>query len=185
MQPEPFTENGYESNTLAFLEQGQYTMLLHEQMSENSEGTIYFSLPDQETYLYEYEGDLEEALQDLPGIYSATAASTGIQQPVQPNFTLTPEATAVIEQLWNYFDRTGEQIFEGAQDYNFQVEGNWLLVVPKENAQEFFAIGRDGQVTSTFSPEQQENLMERFAIAYRQIQATEHQLNHSQDLEMG
>jgi hypothetical protein len=185
MQPEPFTENGYESNTLALLEQGQYTMLLHKQMSENSEGTIYFSLPDQETYLYEYEGDLDKALQDLPGIYGATAASADINQSVQPSLNLTPEATAVIEQLWNYFDRTRKQAFEGTQDYNFQVEGNWLLVIPKDNPQEFFAVSREGQVESTFSPEQQENLMERFAIAYRQIQATEHQLNHSQDLEMG
>lgn len=185
MQPEPFTENGYESNTLAPLEETQYTMLLHEQMSENSEGTIYFSLPNQENYLYEYEGDLEEALQDLPGIYSATAASTDINQPVQPNLTLTPEAAAVIEQLWDYFDRTGEQPFESAQDYNFQVEGNWLLVVPKEDAQEFFAVSREGQINSTFSPEQCENLMERFAIAYEQMQMTEDRLNYAQNLELG
>jgi ABC-type uncharacterized transport system permease subunit len=185
MQPEPFTENGYESNTLIPLEQGQYTMLLHEQMSENAERTTYFSLPDQEDYLYEYEGDLEEALQDLPTIYGATVASADINQSLQPNLTLTPEATAVIEQLWNYFDQTGEQMFEGTQDYNFQVERNWLLVIPKENAQEFFAISREGQINSTFSTKQHENLMERFAIAYEQIQATEHQLNNLQDLEMG
>ncbi len=106
MQPEPFSENSYESNTLIPLEQGQHTMLLHEQMSESTEGTIYFSLPDQETYLYEYEGDLEEALQDLPDIYGATAASVDINQSLQPNLTLTPEASAVIEQLWHYFDQT-------------------------------------------------------------------------------
>ncbi|UIE38861.1 hypothetical protein [Leptodesmis sichuanensis] len=182
MQPEPFTENSYKSDTLVPLEQEQYIMLLHEQMSEISEGTIYFSLPDQETYLYEYEGDLEEALQDLPEIYSATAVSTGVDQSVQPNLTLTPEATAVIEQLWNYFDQTGEKTFEGTQDYNFQVEGNWLLVVPKENAQEFFAISRDGQVNSTFSPEHQENLMDRFAIAYSGIYVANSVQNTSQDL---
>jgi ATP adenylyltransferase/5',5'''-P-1,P-4-tetraphosphate phosphorylase II len=104
-------------------------------------------------------------LQDLPGIYSATVASADLNQPVQPNLTLTPEAIAVIEKLWNYFDQTGEKTLNGAQDYNFQVEKNWLVVVPKDNAQEFFAISRDGQVNSTFSNEQQESLMERFAIA--------------------
>jgi ABC-type uncharacterized transport system permease subunit len=150
--------------------------------SESTEGTIYFSLPDQEIYLYEYEGDLEEALQDLPDIYGATAASVDTNQSLQPNLTLTPEASAVIEQLWNYFDQTGEQAFEGTRDYNFQVEGNWLLVMPKENAQEFFAISREGQINSTFSPEQQENLMERFAIAYSEICVANSVQNTSQDL---
>jgi len=180
MQPEPFSENGYESNTLISSEQEQYTILLHEQMSENSEGAIYFSLPDQEAYLYEYEGDLEEALQDLPDIYGATAASTNIDPSVQ-NLTLTPEDTAVSEQLWNYFDRTKIQTFEDAQDYKFQVEGNWLLVVLKENAQEFFAISRDGQVSSIFSPEQQEDLMEKFAIAHGQMQMMKEEPTKNQD----
>jgi hypothetical protein len=183
MQPEPLSENGYESNTLIPVEQGQHKMLLHEHMSKNTQGTIYFSLPDQETYLYEYEGDLEEALQDLPDIYSANSASVDVDPSVQPNLPLTPEATAVIAQLWNYFDRTEEQAFEGAQDYNFQVEGSWLLVVPKENAQDFFAVSRDGQLNSTFSLEQQENLMERFAIAHDQIQAAEIQQDPNRSLD--
>jgi hypothetical protein len=185
MQPEPFTENGYESNTRVPLEQEQYTMLLHEQMSENAERTTYFSLPDQEDYLYEYEGDLDEALQDLPAIYGAISTSAEVDQSVQPNLTLTPEATAVVEQLWNYFDQTGEHTFEGTQDYNFQVEGNWLLVVPKDNPREFFAISRDGQVESTFSPEQQENLMQRFAIAYEQMQTDQLSQNNLYESELG
>jgi ABC-type uncharacterized transport system permease subunit len=184
MQPEPLSENGYESNTLIPVEQGQYTMLLHEQMSEGTEGMIYFSLPDQEAYLYEYEGDLEEALQDLPDIYSANSASVDVGSSVQPKRPLTPEATAVIAQLWNYFDRTEEQAFEGAQDYNFQVEGNWLLVVPKENAQDFFAVSRDGQLNSTFSLEQHENLMKRFAIAYSELRTAKSVQNASQDQDL-
>lgn len=170
------SKSGFDANVQIPVEQRQYTMVLHEQMSEGMERTLYFSLPDQQNYLYEYEGDLEEALQDLPVIYGATAASTDVDQSVQQNPTLTPEAIAVIQQLWNYFDQTGAQTFQGSQDYNFQVQESWLLIVPKENTQDFFAISRDGEVESTFSSEQQENLMERFAIAYKQMQiANRHQ----------
>lgn len=178
------SESGFNANAPIPVEQKQYTMLLHEQISEGMEGKIYFSLPDQENYLYEYEGDLEEALQDLPAIYGTTVTSIEGEQSVQPNPTLTLEAVAVIQQLWNYFDQTGAQTFQGAQDYNFQVEGNWLLIEPKDNTQNFFAISRDGQVESTFSPEQQENLMERFAIAYHQTQMTIDENGKNQDWEL-
>jgi ABC-type uncharacterized transport system permease subunit len=89
----------------------------------------------------------------------------------------------VIEQLWDYFDQTGEQALEGTQDYNFQIEGDWLLVTPKDSAEVFFAISRDGEIESTFSPQQQENLMERFAIAYDQIQAAEIQQDPNRSLD--
>jgi hypothetical protein len=112
---------------------------------------------------------LEHALQDLPAIYSEIETSTSLDPSAQPS-PLSPEAMAVIEQLWDYFDRIGEQSFQGTQDYNFQIEGNWLLITPKDSAEDFFAISRDGEIASTFSPHQQENLMERFAIAYEQMQ---------------
>jgi hypothetical protein len=180
MQTEDFPENSNELDASVPLQQEQYTMLLH---PENSGDTLYFSLPDQADYLYEYEGDLDQALQDLPDIYNKVETGVVIDPSEHPN--LTPEATAIIGQLWNYFDQTGTQVFEGAQDYNFQAEGNWLLVVSKENTQEFFAVSRDGQVASTFSPEQQQNLMKRFAIAYKQMQTTENKLIQAPNLETG
>jgi hypothetical protein len=183
MQTEAFSENS-DKDLSAPIQWGQYSLLLHQTTPESTEGTIYFSLPDQADYLYEYEGDLEQALQDLPAIYSEIETSTGLD-PLAQSSPLSPEAMAVIEQLWDYFDRTGEQSFQGTQDYNFQIEGDWLLVTPKDSAEDFLAISRDGEIASTFSPQQQGNLMERFAIAYGQIQDTEHPLNHLQDLEMG
>ena len=62
MQQEPFAETIQDSPELIRLERGQYSMLLHSQMS--TDGSIYFSLPDQDGDLYEYEGDLDEALDD-------------------------------------------------------------------------------------------------------------------------
>lgn len=98
---------------------------------------------------------------------------------------LTPEAAILIGQLWDYFDRTGEQVLKGEHDYNFQVEGDTLLVLPKDNSGEIVAVGRDGQIESTFSPERYEYLMERFAIAYEQMQMVEYQQNGDRDPEIG
>jgi hypothetical protein len=173
MPVEPFSESNYESETLIAAEQNQFPMLLHTEMSAATEGSIYFSLPGQDNYLYEYEGDLDEALQDLPEILSAIPTSADFAESASPDLMLTPQATAAIAQLWDYFDRTGEQTLEGAQEYNFQVEGDRLFILSKADTQAFVAISRDGQVESTFSSEQQENLMERFAIAYEQSQQTD------------
>jgi hypothetical protein len=158
MQQEPFTEIIQDSPESTHLERGQYSMLLHNEMS--ADGSIFFSLPDQDGYLYEYEGDLDEALDDLPEI--AIALKNELQQPV----TLTPEAAIVVEQLWNHFDQTKTQKLEGEQDYDFRIEEDWLLIVPKESSEEVVAISRDGQVQSSFAPERYEHLMERCAIAY-------------------
>lgn len=163
-----------ESDGLIRLEQGQHTMLHQRELSDSTEGTIYFSIPGQDDYLYEYEGDLDEALNDLPEIYEATG--TRVQ-------ALSPEAVIVVEQLWDYFDRTGEQHLEGQHEYNFEVEGDpsrvtqsaRLLVLPKDNSGEAVVIDRIGQVESTFEARRFEHLMERFAIAYQQIQMTERQ----------
>lgn len=165
-----------ESEQLVYLKQGQYPMLLHREMSENAEGTLYFSLPNQDDYLFEYEGDLDEVLDDLPEIYEATETKIQI---------LSPEAVVVVEQLWDYFDRTGEQTLEGQYEFNFEVAGDRLLVLPKDNSDEVMAIDRDGQVTSTFTPEQHEHLMERFAIAAQQLQTIERQQEIAQDIELG
>lgn len=164
------------------VEQGSYTLLLQQEMSENLGETIYFSLPDQEGFLYEYEGELDQALSDLPEIYNSveTEAIQGEQNPV-----LSSQAAAVIEQLWNYFDLTGEQKLEGEHDYDFQVEGDQLLVLPKDTSGEVVAIDREGVVVeSAFEPERYEHLMERFAIAYSQMQVTEYQRNEDQDREL-
>lgn len=163
-----------ESDQLVYLKQGQYPMLLHQEMSENAEGTLYFSLPDQDDYLFEYEGDLEEALDDLPAIYESTETKIQI---------LSPEAVVVVEQLWDYFDRTGEQQLEGQYEFNFEVEGNHLLILPKDNSGEVMTIDRYGIATSNFTAEQHEHLMERFAIAYEQIQLAQAQNQESQNLE--
>jgi len=165
-----------ESNEFDRLEQGGYTLLLHEEMSEMIEGNIYFSLPGQDDYLYEYEGDLDQALDDLPEVYAAT--DTKIQ-------ALSTEAVIVVEQLWDYFDRTGEQKLEGEHEYNFQVESDRLLISPKDNLGEVVAVSRNGSVESTFEAERFEHLMERFAIAYQQIQATNHALSNRHDLDRG
>lgn len=163
-----------ESNEFDRLEQGGYTLLLHEEMSETTEGMVYFSLPGQDEYLYEYEGDLDQALNDLPEIYEGT--STKIQ-------ALSTEAVIVVEQLWDYFDLTGEQELEGEHEYDFHVEGDRLLILSKDNSEEVVAINRDGNVESTFEPERFEHLMERFAIAYIQFQAINHTQNETKDLE--
>jgi hypothetical protein len=173
MPAEPFSENGYESDTLIASEPQLYTMLFHPEMSAAAAGSIYFSLPGQDNYLYEYEGDLDEALQDLPEILSAIPTSTDFAESASPDLMLTPQATAAIAQLWDYFDRTGEPTLEGTQEYNFQVQGDRLFILSKADDQAFVAISRDGQIESTFSSEQQENLMERFAIAYEQAQQTD------------
>lgn len=168
MSQEPFAETFQASQELAHLKRGQYTMLLHEEMSAATEGSIYFSLPDQDSYLYEYDGDLDEALDSLPEVYGEIRTRARLLQ-TEPQ-TLTPEATIVIEHLWNYFDQTGTQELEGEQDYNFRLENGWLLVVPKESSEEVVAISRDGLVQSNFAPERYEHLIERCTIAYEQMQ---------------
>lgn len=150
-------------------------MLLHREMTENSTQSIYFTLPNQDDYLYEYDGDLDEALEALPEIYE-TVGDRGA--------SLTPQAAIVIEQLWDYFDRTGEQVLEGQYEYNFQVEGDTLLILPKDNSGEIAAVDREGQVESTFQPERFEHLMERFDNAYQQLQVAEQQ-NKEQGFELG
>lgn len=181
MQQEPFAETFPESPDLTRLEHGQYTMLLHNELSEATEGSIYFSLPDQDGYLFEYDGDLDEALDDLPEIRSEIASRDEVQQ----SPTLTPEAAIVIEQLWNHFEQTGTQELEGEQDYNFRIENGWLLVVPKEPSEEVVAISRGGQVQSTFEPERYGHLMERCAIACEQMQIQHTQQRDVQDWELG
>lgn len=181
MQQEPFAETLQESPELTRLEHGQYTVLLHHEMSAATEENIYFSLPDQDGYLFEYEGNLDEALDNLPEIYSTIAPKDGVQR--SPG--LTPEAASVIEQLWNHFEQTGTQELEGEQDYNFRIEDGKLLVVLKEPSEEVVAISRDGQVQSTFEPEQYGHLMERCAIAYEQMQVQQSQRNNDRDWELG
>jgi hypothetical protein len=189
MQQEPFAETLQEFPELTRLEHGQYTMLLHHKMSAATEESTYFSLPDQDGYLFEYEGNLDEALDDLPEIYGAITPRDEVPQ--SPD--LTPEAASVIEQLWNHFEQTGTQKIEGEQDYNFWVEDGWLLVVPKEPSEEVVAISRDGQVQSTFEPERYGHLMDRCAIAYEnsvdsayeQIHVQQPQQNNQQNWELG
>ncbi|MBD2060608.1 hypothetical protein H6F88_32210 [Oculatella sp. FACHB-28] len=250
---EPFADNSLENGEFASVARGQYTLLLNRKMSEEMEGTIYFSLPGQDDFLYEYEGDLGEALDDLPEIYEdaeqrdishlelrpaaevealigqklsnssaihqqvlnqAPAVQVAVDQDgrikpgsylrdqVEPTEDeveaemeleqsdettpfLTPEAAIVIEQLWDYFDRTGEQVLEGEHDYDFQVEGNTLLVLLKDNSGEVVAVGRDGQIESTFSLERYQYLMERFGVAYEQMQTAEYQQDSDRELELG
>ncbi|MBN8564213.1 MAG: hypothetical protein J0L70_27140 [Leptolyngbya sp. UWPOB_LEPTO1] len=189
MQQKPFAETLQELPESTRLEHGQYTMLLQQEMSAVTEGSIYFSLPDQDGYLFEYDGDLDEALNDLPEIHGAIASRDEVQQ----SPTLTPEATIVIEQLWNHFEQTGTQELEGGRDYNFRIESDWLLVVPKEPSEEVVAISRDGEVQSTFEPERYEHLMARCAIAYEnsidpayeQTQVQQFQQNKEQNWELG
>lgn len=164
-----------ESNEVIQLEQGQYTMLLQKEMSESTGGTVYFSIPAQTDYLYEYEGALDQALADLPEIYAAT----GVR--VQ---TLSPEAAIVVEQIWDYFDRSGDQHLEGQHEYNFEVKGDRLLVLPKDNSGEVVTIARNGQVESTFEAERFEHLMGRFAIAYEQLQIEQSQRFTNQNSEL-
>lgn len=181
MQQEPFVETFPESLDLTRLEYGQYTMLLHNELSAATEGSIYFSLPDQDGYLFEYDGDLDEALDDLPEIRSEIASRDEVQQ----STTLTPEATIVIEQLWNHFEQTGTQELEGEQDYNFRIEDGWLLVVPKEPSEEVVAISRNGRVQSTFELERYGHLMERCAVAYEQMQTLRSEQNNDRNWELG
>jgi hypothetical protein len=180
MPADPLIQNRFDPEQITRLERGQYTMLLHEGLSQPTESIIYFSLPEQEDYLYEYEGDLEESLEDLPEIY-AFAAETN--QAEKPPISLTPEAIVVVGQLWDYFDRTGEQELEGEHDYDFQVKGDRLVVLPKDGSDRVVGIDLDGRVESTFEPERFGHLMERFAIAYQQIQPTQAQQQENQGWE--
>jgi hypothetical protein len=179
MQQEPFAEIFQESHNLTPLENGQFTMLLHNEMSAETEGSIYFSLPGQDSDLYEYDGELDEALNDLPEIYQLATA----RDETQPS--LTPEAAIVIEQLWNHFEQTGTQELEGEQDYNFRIEDGRLLVAPKEPSGEVVTISREGQVQSTFEPERYGHLMERCAIAYEQMQTPQYEQNNDRNWELG
>ncbi|MBD2060602.1 hypothetical protein H6F88_32170 [Oculatella sp. FACHB-28] len=170
MQQEPFAETLIEPDESLRFDRGQYTMLLHEQLSEVDGEVIYFSLPDQEHYLYEYEGDLEEVLDDLPEIYEAIAPS---QQ--SENLTLTPQATAMVERLWNYFEQTGERELEGEHNFNFRVEADCLLVISKDDVDQWVAISQDGRVESTLELTRYEHLMEQFTVAYDQMQIASQQ----------
>jgi len=191
MSQEPFVEIFQASQELTHLERGQYTMLLHQEGSAAIEGSIYFSLPGQDSYLYEYDGDLNEALDSLPEIYSEIKTRDELLQ-AEPQ-TLTPEAAIIVEQLWNYFDQTGTQKLEGEQGYNFRIENDWLLVVPKEPSEEVVAISRNGQVQSSFEPERYEHFMERCAIAYsnsiapayEQMQIPQSEQNNDRNWELG
>lgn len=191
MSQESFAETFQASQGLTRLERGQYAMLLHQEMPAATERSIYFRLPDQDSYLYEYDGDLDEALDSLPEIYGEIETRDGLLQ-TEPQ-TLTPEAAIVVEQLWNYFDQTGTQELEGEQDYNFQVKDGWLLIVPKESSEEVVAISRGGQVQSNFEPERYEHLMERCAIAYdnsvalahEQMQTPEFKQDNDRNWELG
>ena len=87
----------------------------------------------------------------------------------------------MIGQLRDYFDRTVEQELKGERDYNFQAEGDRLLVLPKDGSDRVVSINLDGRVESTFEPERFEHLMERFAIVYAQISAAEYHQNSVQD----
>lgn len=126
-----------ESDQVVRLEQGEYSMLLQKQLADTTEGTIYFSIPSQDDYLYEYEGDLAEVLDALPELYEEAGIS------VQ---ALNPQAAIVVDQLWDYFDRTGEQTLEGQYEFNFKVDNDHLLILPEDNSGEVLAIDRDGQV---------------------------------------
>ena len=64
------------------------------------------------------------------------------------------------------------------------LRGDTLLVLPKDNSGEVVAVDRNGQIESTFSPERYEYLMERFAIAYEQMQMAEYQQDSDRDLEL-
>ena len=250
---EPFANPSRENGEFISVERGQYRMLLNRELSEETQGTIYFSLPGQDDFLYEYEGDLDEVLDDLPKIYEQAeqqempqlelrpaaevealigqelSDSSAIHQQVlnqapavqvavdsdgrvkpgsylrdqveptedeveteveleraeESALTLTPEAAIVIEQLWDYFDRTGAQALEGEHDYDFQVESDTLLVLPKDSSREVVTVDREGRVESTFSPERYEYLMERFAVAYEQMQLAEYQQDSDRGLELG
>jgi hypothetical protein len=182
MQQEFSTETLSNSSETVQLEHGHYTMLFHQEMTEADNGMVYFSLPDQENYLFEYEGDLDEALHDLPEIYEAIAAKEELAQGKEQS--LTPQAAVVIEQIWSYFDQTGEQSLEGEHDYNFRLQEDRIIVVPKEDTGKVVTISRDGQVESSFEPEQYGHLIERFQVAYEQIQMAEHQQNYDQDFEL-
>lgn len=54
----------------------------------------------------------------------------------------------------------------------------------KDDADQWVAISQSGQVESTLKSTRYEQLMERFAIAYEQIQITEYQQNQVRDIEL-
>lgn len=159
-------------------------MLLDKEMSDAG-NTVYFTLPGQEDYLYEYEGDLDEALTDLPEIYTTIDNKISLEQGETSPQTLPASAIAVLEQIWDYFDQTGEQTLAGNHDYNFQIADDHLLILPKDNSSEVVNISRDGQVDTSFSQERYEHLLERFAIAHQKMQVTESQQESCQEHELG
>lgn len=131
-----------------------------------------------------------EVLQQAPAIrverdqYGNIKGSTAIRAVVEPTedevegdieyraeHPLTPEATAIVAQLHEYFERTGEHELAGKRDYDIQADGDRLLFIPRDNAAEAITIERD-QATST-SSERIEQLMVRFAAAYESLRTTE------------
>ncbi len=131
-----------------------------------------------------------EVLNTAPSIqverdqYGNIKGSTAIRAVVEPTedkleadaeyrieHPLTPEAKAIVTQLHDYFERTGEQELAGKQDYDIQADRDRILFIPKDNSAETVAIQGD-QATST-SSERIDHLMVRFTAAYESLQTTE------------
>ena len=84
---------------------------------------------------------------------------------------LTSEARAIVSQLHDYFQQSGEQELTGKRDYNIQADGDRILFIPRDNPAEVITVQGDQAVS--ISSERIEHLMVRFAAAYESIRTTE------------
>lgn len=139
-------------------------------------------------------GDLStlhnEVLHHAPSIrverdqYGNIKGSTAIRAVVEPTedeveadaeyraeHPLTPEAKAIVAQLRNHFEQTGEQELAGKRDYDIQTDGDHLLFIPRENPAETVTI--QGDQATSISSERIERLFVRFAAAYESLRTTE------------
>ncbi|MGG6269057.1 hypothetical protein ACQ4M3_32815 [Leptolyngbya sp. AN03gr2] len=137
-------------------------------------------------------GDLStvhnEVLHQAPSIrverdqYGAIKGGAAIRAVVEPTeveadaeyrseHPLTPEAKAIVTQLHDYFDQSGEQELTGKRDYNIQADGDRILFIPRDNSAEVITVQGDQAVS--ISSERIEHLMVRFAAAYESIRTTE------------
>ncbi|MBE9011195.1 hypothetical protein IQ250_13350 [Pseudanabaenaceae cyanobacterium LEGE 13415] len=131
-----------------------------------------------------------EVLQQAPAIrverdqYGNIKGSTAIRSVVEPTedeveadleyraeHPLTPEATAIVAQIRDYFEKTGEQELTGRRHYDIYADDDRLLFIPRDNPADIITIQGD-QVTSS-SSERIAHLMGRFAAAYDSVQTTE------------
>lgn len=86
-------------------------------------------------------------------------------------YPLTPQAKAVVQELHDYFDRTGERSLGGSSYAIKQLDQDRLQFIPYDAPGECFVVDRD-QATG-IDTERFQTIMVRFAAAYESLRTAE------------